>query len=369
MGITGEPDSVPDAVGEATTPNALQVLREGDAKFVALDEPEFTLDPGPAKVLPFNRILAAAGFRCNVQEATGVSCLSEFSGKGFTFSPDGFAPAVHRRARGRPVAMKIEAGQAAVVTGGTSGIGFALAALLVRRGVNVMIADVREDAIPTAVDALSRHPGRAVGVHADVSVDADVDALADETMERFGRVDLVCNNAGVVGEQAPMWEQRLQNWRWLIDVKLMGVVHGVRAFAPMFIGAGSGHFLNTASAGGLMPLPTLAPYNATMHAVVGLTETLNAELKAVSDDLGATVLCPGMVDTPLGANSAVLALPGAATIPVEGQDMAMLGAISPMVVAEAAIAAVEAGLVHAVVGPGAAEVARQRVDALLSDLD
>ena len=88
-----------------------------------------------------------------------------------------------------------------------------------------MIADLREDAIPVAVDALSRGPGRVVGVRADVSVDADVDALADETIERFGRVDLVCNNAGVVGEQAPMWEQRLQNWHWLIDVKLMGVVH------------------------------------------------------------------------------------------------------------------------------------------------
>lgn len=73
-------------------PNAVVVPREGDARFVALEQPEFALKPGPAKVLPFNRILAAAGFRCNVQEATGVSCLSEFSGKGFTFSPDGFAP-------------------------------------------------------------------------------------------------------------------------------------------------------------------------------------------------------------------------------------------------------------------------------------
>lgn len=118
-----------------------------------------------------------------------------------------------------------------------------------------------------------------------------------------------------------------------------------------------------------MALPTLAPYNATMHAVVGLTETLDAELKSVSKDLGATVLCPGRVDTPLGANSAALAPPGAATIPVEGQDMAEMGAISPLIVAQAAIAAVEAGRVHAVVGPGAAEVARQRVDALLSDLD
>ncbi len=265
--------------------------------------------------------------------------------------------------------MKIEAGQVAVVTGGTSGIGLALAAVLVRRGVNVMIADVREEAIPAAVDALSRHPGRVAGVHADVSVDADVDALADETIERFGRVDLVCNNAGVVGELAPMWEQRLETWRWLVDVKLMGVVHGVRTFAPLFIAQDSGHFLNTASVGGLIALPNLAPYNATMHAVVGLTETLNAELKSVSARLGATVLCPGMVDTPLGQNSASLVPQGAAAMPVSGDSEAMRGAMSPVLVAEAAIDAVEAGRTHAIVGSGADVVARGRVEALLAELD
>jgi NAD(P)-dependent dehydrogenase (short-subunit alcohol dehydrogenase family) len=265
--------------------------------------------------------------------------------------------------------MKIEAGQVAVVTGGTSGIGLALATVLARRGVNVMIADVREDAIPRAVDALSQHSGRVVGVHVDVSVDADVDALADATIEQFGRVDLVCNNAGVVCEQAPMWEQRVQSWRWLIDVKLMGVVHGIRTFAPLLIAQGSGHVLNTASVGGLIPLPSLGPYNATMHAVVGLTETLDAELKAVSEHLGATVLCPGLVDTPLGQNSAALVPHGAAATPVSGQTEAMRGAISPLVVAEAAITAVEAGRVHAVVGPGAGLVARGRVEALLADLD
>ena len=92
MGITGEPDSVPDAAGAPTPPNALVVPREGTAQFAALELPEFALDPGPAKELPFNRILAVAGFRCNVQEATGVSCLSEFSGNGFTFSADGVLP-------------------------------------------------------------------------------------------------------------------------------------------------------------------------------------------------------------------------------------------------------------------------------------
>jgi len=92
MGITGEPDSVTETTGETTTPNALVIARDGTAQFVALEQPEFSLDPGPAKVLPFNKILAAAGFRCNVQEATGVSCLSEFSGNGFTFSSDGVVP-------------------------------------------------------------------------------------------------------------------------------------------------------------------------------------------------------------------------------------------------------------------------------------
>lgn len=238
--------------------------------------------------------------------------------------------------------MRIEADQAAVVTGGTSGIGYGLADLLASRGVNVMIADIRESAVPAAVDSLSRHPGQVAGVRADVAVDADLDALADITIERFGRVDLVCNNAGVVCQPSPMWEQLPATWRWLVDVKLMGVVHAVRAFAPLLIAQGSGHFLNTASAGGLMPLPKLTPYNATMHAVVGVTETLHAELQSVSPRLGATVLCPGL-------------------------DV-ISGGISPAEVAHAAIEAVEAGRVHVVVGPGAAEAARQRVERLLADL-
>lgn len=263
--------------------------------------------------------------------------------------------------------MKVEAGQTAVVTGGTSGIGFALAEALVARGVNVMLADIREDAIPLAVDALACQPGHAAGVRADVGVDADLDAVADETLERFGRVDLVCNNAGVVCEQAPTWEQRPGTWRWLVDVKLMGVVNGIRTFAPLFIAQGSGHFLNTASTGGLMALPMLAPYAATMHAVVGLTETLNAELRSVSQLLGATVLCPGLVDTPLGANSARLVPPEAATAPADAGGMPA-GAISPAIVAQAAIEAIEADRVHAIVGPHTDVVVKQRVDSLLADL-
>ena len=269
--------------------------------------------------------------------------------------------------------MRIASGMVAVVTGGTSGIGFGLAEHLVTRGVHVVIADVRGDALPAAVDALSGRGSEVVGVRADVSVENDVRALADATVERFGHVDLVCNNAGVVCEQAPMWEQSLETWRWLTDVKVMGVVHGVRAFAPLMLARGSGHFLNTASTGGLIPLPTMAPYNATMHAVVGLTETLNIELRSRCADLGATVLCPGLVATKLGSNSAELAPDGARPTSDDpggdpGDDPSHGVAMTPADVAAAALDAVDAGRVHAIVGDGTEAATRWRVDSLLADL-
>jgi NAD(P)-dependent dehydrogenase (short-subunit alcohol dehydrogenase family) len=265
--------------------------------------------------------------------------------------------------------MRITAGQVAVVTGGTSGIGFGLAGELVRRGVHVVIADVRDAALPAAVDALSSGPGEVIGVRTDVTVEADVHALADATVERFGRADLLCNNAGVVCELAPMWEQSIETWRWLTDVKVMGIVHGVRAFAPLLIAQGTGHVLNTASTGGLIPLPSMTPYNATMHAVVGLTETLNLELRSQSADLGATVLCPGLVATRLGSNSSALAPAGVNPTPGDpGADPSHGVALQPAEVAAAALEAVEAGRVHAIVGAGTEEATRSRVDSLLADL-
>jgi hypothetical protein len=92
LSVTGAPESVPDAAGEPTAPTAVVIERDGDARFIASEAPQFGVDPGPANVLPFNRILAVAGFRCNVQEAVGISCVSELSGRGFTFSDDGFTP-------------------------------------------------------------------------------------------------------------------------------------------------------------------------------------------------------------------------------------------------------------------------------------
>lgn len=267
--------------------------------------------------------------------------------------------------------MLIREGQVAVITGGASGIGYGLAEALAARGVRLVVSDIREDGLIAAAAAL--RGAEVTAVVADVSDEASVRALAERTMAAYGRVDLVCNNAGVVCPAAPLWDQDARTWQRMIGVKILGVVHGVKAFAPLLIAQGTGHFLNTASSGGLAPLPGRTPYTGTMHAVVGLTETLDLELKQVAPTLGATVLCPGLVDTPLGQNSAALGaieLPGGAgaTPSMRSQAGARGGILSPREVAESALAAIEAGRVHVAPGDGVATRARARVDTLLADI-
>jgi NAD(P)-dependent dehydrogenase (short-subunit alcohol dehydrogenase family) len=267
--------------------------------------------------------------------------------------------------------MRITEGQVAVITGGASGIGYGLAEALADRGVRLVLSDIRPDGLAEAESTL-RAAGAEVGTAvADVGVAESVRALAEYTLATYGRVDLVCNNAGLVCPGAPMWEQDPRTWERMIAVKVLGVVHGVQAFAPLLVAQGTGHILNTASSGGLAPLVDRTPYTGTMHAVVGLTETLDLELKQAAPALGATVLCPGLVDTALGRNSAAL---GAITLPpgaaaVSMRSVAPAGAIlSAREVAESAIAAIEAGRVHCAPGAGVADRARARVEHLLTDI-
>jgi NAD(P)-dependent dehydrogenase (short-subunit alcohol dehydrogenase family) len=268
--------------------------------------------------------------------------------------------------------MKIEQGQVAVITGGASGIGLGLAEALASRGVRIVLSDVRQASLADAAQRLGATGAEALSVVADVADPASIDALAERTLTAFGRVDLVCNNAGVVSPAAPMWDQELRVWQQMIDIKIMGVVHGVRAFAPHFLRQASGHFLNTASSGGLAPLPGRTPYAGTMHAVVGLTETLDEELRAANANLGATVLCPGLVDTPLGCNSAELGL----VKPTPQPDSAAMrklaaehgGILTPREVADAALDAIESDRLHVAPGGGVFERAQARIARLLTDL-
>ncbi|WP_285244192.1 SDR family NAD(P)-dependent oxidoreductase [Pseudarthrobacter sp. fls2-241-R2A-127] len=267
--------------------------------------------------------------------------------------------------------MQIQAGQVAVITGAASGIGYGLAEALVDRGVSVVLSDVRAEAVHKATEQLTARGALAIAVVTDVTDPDSVDALAARTMEAFGRVDLVCNNAGVVSPAAPTWEQRLDTWRRMIDIKLLGVVHGVRSFAPHLLAQGRGHILNTASSGGLAPLPDRTPYSATMHAVVGVTESLDIELRSTGRGVGATVLCPGLVDTPLGNNSATLGIinrqPSADPNLMKKLAASHGGIITARAAAEAALNAIEADRVHAVPGGGVFERAEARMHALLAD--
>lgn len=263
--------------------------------------------------------------------------------------------------------MQIENGTVAVITGGASGIGYGLAEAVAERGGRVVVADIREDGVEAAVRQLRSSGTEAIGEVFDVGDAEAVRAVAERTWDTFGRIDLVCNNAGVITPGAPLWEQSDIAWDRMITVKLRGVINGVTAFAPYLLRQGAGHFLNTASSAGLTTLSGRTPYTTVMHAVVGLTETLDLELKEHAPGLGATVLCPGRVDTPLGANSAAL---GATALPTASAMVQASAAdiVTPREVAESAIAGIEAGVVHVAPGPGVAKRARDRVERLLDDL-
>jgi len=191
--------------------------------------------------------------------------------------------------------MKLERGDVAVVTGAASGIGFALAERFATAGLNVVAADVEPAALDDATARLAAHGVDVLGVPTDVSIEEQVQALASTTVERFGGVQVVCNNAGVMTRADP-WLGPTQAWEWVIGVNLWGVIHGVRAFLPHLALGGRGHIVNTASMAGLVP--GLNPiYDATKHAIVAISENLFYDLHAASLPVGVSVLCPGWVRT------------------------------------------------------------------------
>lgn len=184
----------------------------------------------------------------------------------------------------------------AVVTGGASGIGLAMGRAFAAEGMRLVLADIEGDTLDAAVVGFG-DGAEVIGVRCDVSDATQVDALRDAAVERFGAVHVVCNNAGVSAGGA-IWETSLDDWEWVLGVNLMGVVHGIRAFAPLFIEQGEGHIVNTASMAGLISPPFMAIYNVSKHAVVTMTETLFADLQlAGATGVGASVLCPGWVKT------------------------------------------------------------------------
>ncbi|WP_370112417.1 SDR family NAD(P)-dependent oxidoreductase [Streptacidiphilus sp. MAP12-33] len=192
--------------------------------------------------------------------------------------------------------MELREGQVAVVTGAASGIGLAMARRFAAEGLRVVLADVEESALDKAVAGLRESGAEAVGQLADVSERDSVEALAEAAYRAFGAVHVLCNNAGVgSGAEGRMWEHEPNDWKWAFAVNVWGVFHGVQAFLPRMLAGGEpGHVVNTSSGdGGIAPLPTASVYAVTKAAVVTMTESLYAHLRAEGAPIGASVLFPG----------------------------------------------------------------------------
>lgn len=194
--------------------------------------------------------------------------------------------------------MRELAGKTAFVTGGAGGIGLSMAQAFARAGMKVMIADIETNALGAAVDGLRRITPDIAGTHCDVADAASVERAAQAACAAFGNVHVVCNNAGVAAGGG-IDHISLDNWRWVIDVNLMGVLHGIRSFLPHIREHGEGgHIVNTASMAGMQGGLGFSPYGASKFAVVSMSEGLHTQLKP--HGIGVSVLCPSYVRTKIG---------------------------------------------------------------------
>lgn len=190
----------------------------------------------------------------------------------------------------------------AVVTGAASGLGLAMAERFAKEGMRLVLADIDDKALTEVGNRLDAGGTAVQTLRTDVSKQSQIEALADLAFERFGQVNVLCNNAGVavVGSA---WERSARDWEWAINVNLWSVVHGLRAFVPRMLEQGlPGHIVNTSSVAGLLCPPLSAPYVATKHAVVGLSESVHHDLRLRDSKINVSVLCPGFVKTRIVAS-------------------------------------------------------------------
>jgi NAD(P)-dependent dehydrogenase (short-subunit alcohol dehydrogenase family) len=256
------------------------------------------------------------------------------------------------------------AGKVAVITGGGSGIGRALALGLAREGARVVVADVDEADSAETVRLVEAAGADGLAVRTNVAERQDVERLADRVFERYGAVHVLCNNAGVVvhgGLEAATWE----DWQWVLGVNLWGVVHGLLAFLPRMIAGGEGgHVVNTASMAGLIASQGLGVYNTSKYAVVGLSETLVKDLR--SHGIGVTVVCPMGVATRIRAANrnrpAALRSPAGAR---DAGEVTLIGrTLEPEEVAQRTLDAVRTGELYVITHDEALEPLRRRFQRL-----
>ena len=191
----------------------------------------------------------------------------------------------------------------AVVTGAASGIGLELAKLFAEQGMQVVLADIEQGKLDTAVSAVEALGAQAIGVLTDVGSAESVEALYQAAASRFGGVHVLCNNAGVF-TGGHVWEQTVDDYEWLIRVNQWGIIHGLRAFVPHMIAQGDEcHIVNTSSMAALCTLPFSGIYHMTKHAALALTECLYHELSMMAPQIGVSCLCPELVNTGIATSA------------------------------------------------------------------
>jgi NAD(P)-dependent dehydrogenase (short-subunit alcohol dehydrogenase family) len=258
----------------------------------------------------------------------------------------------------------------AVVTGAASGIGRAIAERCVAEGMRVVLADIEAAALQEAATAMDGATVRPYRV--DVSDASAMEEMAEAVYSEFGAVHLLFNNAGVAPDGKMVWAQTLDTWKWVIDVNLYGVIHGLRSFVPRMLAAGEeGHVVNTASVAGLHGGPMISPYYATKHAVVGLSESLYLELQMVNAKVGASVLCPAFVKTKIGESGRNRPGAGAATASGSGEFAAMVRALieqgaTPESIADKVFDAIQEERFWILTHPEFDAAIRERVEGMLA---
>jgi NAD(P)-dependent dehydrogenase (short-subunit alcohol dehydrogenase family) len=244
--------------------------------------------------------------------------------------------------------VKNLAGRVAVITGAASGIGRALAGRFAAEGMRCVLADIEADALQRAVGELRQSGASVTGVRTDVASAADVQALAGRALEEFGRVHVLCNNAGV-GAGTDFANTPLEVWDWVLGVDLWGVIHGCRTFLPILLQQDEAHIVNTSSMAALNGHPLgLAPYTTAKSAVLGLSQNLHFELAATTrGQVGVSVLIPGLTKTRIFESQrnrpAAVAAPAPSSFRLASRaalDEAWPDAMDPGLVAEAVVEAI-----------------------------
>lgn len=264
----------------------------------------------------------------------------------------------------------------AVITGGAGGIGRAMAERFAQAGMKLVLADVEATTLAQTAAELTASGAQVLAVVTDVSVAGEVERLAQRTVERFGGVHVLCNNAGVGSGQA-VWETSLGDWNWVLGVNLMGVVHGIHHFVPIMLDQKEPcHIVNTASIAGLIGGAGLGAYKVSKHGVVVLSEVLYAELKERGAPIGVSVLCPAWVRTRIHESErnrpADLPLPDLAdrgvraALVAESKAMRRVieGGIPPQTVAETVFDAIQADRFYILTHPRM----KPLINARLSDI-